>query len=57
MLNLTKRRRSENAPVGCERLCFVLGHDFPGCGKTQVLYQGTTLVGPYTTENTLGFSP
>jgi len=48
MLNLTKRRRSENAPVGCERLCFVLGHDFPGCGKTQVLYQGTTLVGPYT---------
>jgi hypothetical protein len=22
------------------------GHGFTGCGKTNVLYQGTTLVGP-----------
>jgi hypothetical protein len=25
--------------------------------KNSVLYQGTTLVGPYMTENTSGFSP
>jgi hypothetical protein len=24
---------------------FASGHDFAGCGKTHVLYQGTTLVG------------
>jgi len=26
--------------------CFVSWPDFTGCGKTAVLYQGTTLVGP-----------
>jgi hypothetical protein len=31
--------------------------DFRGCGKTHVLYQGTTLVGPHMIENTSGFSP
>jgi hypothetical protein len=30
---------------------------FTGCGKTLVLYQGTTLVGPQTIENMSGFSP
>jgi hypothetical protein len=32
------------------------GHGFAGCGKTHVLCQGTTLVGPY--KNSFeGFSP
>jgi hypothetical protein len=26
-----------------EKVYFVSGHDFTGCGKTHVLYQGTTL--------------
>jgi hypothetical protein len=32
------------------------GHGFTGCGKTHVLYQGTTLVGPYKAQ-VEGFSP
>jgi hypothetical protein len=31
--------------------------ELAGCGKTLVLYQGTTLVVPQMIENTSGFSP
>jgi hypothetical protein len=33
------------------------GTGFTGCGKTPVLYQGTTSVVPHTLENKMGFSP
>jgi hypothetical protein len=37
--------------------CFVSRHDFRGRGKTRVLYQGTTSVGPQLPQKLMGFSP
>ena len=37
--------------------CFVSGHDFTRSGRTHALYQGTTLVGPLSPNNDMGFSP
>src|SRR5271156_439005 len=46
----TADQTRENAPVH-------ILQGFTGCGKTHVLYQGTTLVVPQTIENTSAFRP
>jgi hypothetical protein len=36
---------------------FLSGHKFAGCQNADVLYQGTTSVGPQRVEKKMGFSP